>query len=194
MGRMYLMLQRVREVVQSDAATTRRDTDPMAADVGVPRMREIECRVDVVWLACDGRLLRRTLGPRLAAKLPKPIDHTINPYHLLFCRPSHPYKHVDRQAVGHSTRIFAINLGPTRHSSVILSAPSNPAASSRLIVIKTTRYSSISVDIAEQPFESHFAHKPTPVCTSLVVPPKCFDIFLDLYDRLPLGCYQMPST
>jgi hypothetical protein len=31
------------------------------------------------------------------------------------------HKHVDRQAVGHSAQIFAVNIGSTRHSPVILS-------------------------------------------------------------------------
>lgn len=64
----------------------------------------------------------------------------------------------------------------------------------QLTMIKITRDSSVSVDFAEQPSEHYLTHQSTVVCTSLVAEPKCFDVFVDLHESVPFGCYQVPRA
>lgn len=59
-------------------------------------------------------------------------------------------------------------------------------------MIKINWDSSLSIDIAEQSPEYYLAHQSIIVCTSLMALSKCFDVFIDLYDFVPFGYYQMP--
>jgi hypothetical protein len=176
----------------------------MAATARVHRMRQCDnARMRVEMWLMDARLhpLRSTLRPTdlgllllgyhlhlpslptLIQPRRRPYLHSI-PSYIQTCRPTGCWplcsdicsqRRINKTLAGNPIRT------------------TNPAAP-LLITIKIARYSSIPIDIAEQPFEYHLTYQSTALGTSLVVPLKCPDILVDIYDCLPLGCHQVPPT